>query len=42
MVLMMNYFDASYGFVFWQTLKMPDIFMLSFEEDKLIDVKRIW
>lgn len=42
MVLMMNYFDPSYGFVFWQTLEMPDIFMLSFDEDRLIDVKRIW
>lgn len=42
MVLMMNYFDNRYGFDFWKCLEMPDIYKLSFEENKLMEVERIW
>ncbi|WP_042148869.1 histidine phosphatase family protein [Paucisalibacillus sp. EB02] len=42
MVLMMNYFNHAYDFKFWQELEMPDIYKLSFEQDRLIHVKRIW
>ncbi|MFD1851746.1 histidine phosphatase family protein [Oceanobacillus bengalensis] len=42
MVLIMNYFDIQYGFDFWKGLEMPDIYKLSFNGKKLIDVQRIW
>lgn len=42
MVLIMNYFDRTYDFIFWQELEMPDIYKLSFEQDSLLDVIRIW
>lgn len=42
MVLIMNYFDNQYGFDFWKKLKMPDIYKLSFNGKKMIDVQRIW
>ena len=42
MVLIMNYFDSSYGFEFWNELEMPDIYKLSFDQKKLVHVKRIW
>ncbi|RFA33528.1 histidine phosphatase family protein [Virgibacillus dokdonensis] len=42
MVLMMSYFDNRYGFDFWKCLEMPDIYKLSFEEKKLMEVEQIW
>lgn len=42
MVLIMNYFDNQYGFDFWKKLEMPDIYKLSFNGKKMIDVQRIW
>lgn len=42
MVLIMNYFNKSYGYEFWTTLEMPDIYKLSFDGEKLMEVKRIW
>ncbi|GAB2535003.1 histidine phosphatase family protein [Gracilibacillus alcaliphilus] len=42
MVLMMNYFDAQYDFGFWQQLTMPDIYQLTFQEQELVGVKRLW
>ncbi|MGF7013884.1 2,3-bisphosphoglycerate-dependent phosphoglycerate mutase [Ornithinibacillus bavariensis] len=42
MVLMMSYFDKTYGYQFWRTLEMPDIYKLVFKNFSLIDVQRIW
>ncbi|MBO0992691.1 histidine phosphatase family protein [Bacillus sp. SD088] len=42
MVLMMNYFDPTYGFEFWKTLEMPDIYKCSFNGNKLKEVLRVW
>jgi len=42
MALMMNHFDKQYGFDFWQSTSMPDIYKLSFEEKKLKNSTRIW
>ncbi|MBN8192671.1 histidine phosphatase family protein [Bacillus sp. NTK074B] len=42
MVLIMNYFDKSYDIEFWKGLEMPDIFCLTFEDEYLRDVSRIW
>jgi 2,3-bisphosphoglycerate-dependent phosphoglycerate mutase len=42
MVLIMNYYDKKYNYNFWNSLNMPDIYKLSFEDVVLIGVKRIW
>ncbi|WP_047985945.1 histidine phosphatase family protein [Ornithinibacillus californiensis] len=42
MVLMMNYYNSKYGFEFWKQLEMPDIYVLTFDNSRLIDVNRIW
>ncbi|MGG0276835.1 histidine phosphatase family protein [Bacillus rhizoplanae] len=42
MVLIMNYFDSKYDFSFWKGLHMPDIYKLTFTEDQLIQVNRLW
>lgn len=43
MVLIMNFFDhQKYNFSFWQHLDMPDIYKLTFIEQELISVKRVW
>ncbi|MDF9296407.1 MULTISPECIES: histidine phosphatase family protein [Geobacillus] len=42
MVLIMNYFDKKYGFNFWKELGMPDIYKLSFNGKRMVDVQRIW
>ncbi|MNW55506.1 Phosphoserine phosphatase 1 [compost metagenome] len=42
MTLMMNYFDNTYGFEFWESTTMPDIYKLEFEENTLNNVTRLW
>lgn len=42
MVLIMNALDKRYDYSFWKQLEMPAIYKLSFHEDKLVDVQRIW
>ena len=42
MVLIMNYFDQKYDYNFWTELAMPDIYQLTFENENLIEVNRIW
>lgn len=42
MVLIMNHFDKRYDFNFWKSLDMPDIYKLTFENEYLVDVQRIW
>lgn len=42
MVLIMNYFDKSYDYEFWKQLEMPDIYRLSFESEKIINIRRLF
>jgi len=42
MVLIMNYFDVKYGFEFWKTLDMTDVYRLTFDNEHLQEMKRIW
>jgi len=42
MVLIMNYFDRKYDYEFWKNLTMPDIYKLSFQDNKFIQAERIW
>ncbi|MCJ8010871.1 histidine phosphatase family protein [Paenibacillus sp. KQZ6P-2] len=42
MTLIMNYFDPAYDFEFWRSTSMPDIYKLTFETNRLIEVARCW
>ena len=42
MTLMINYFDANYGFEFWESTSMPDIYKLEIEENMLKSITRLW
>ncbi|WNS74983.1 histidine phosphatase family protein [Bacillus sp. DTU_2020_1000418_1_SI_GHA_SEK_038] len=42
MVLIMNYFDQQYDFLFWKKLDMPDIYKLTFDGRELRNVTRLW
>ncbi|MGC7945408.1 MULTISPECIES: histidine phosphatase family protein [Bacillus] len=41
MVLLMNYFDSKYDFQFWKTLHMPDVYILTFDNNRFISAERI-
>ncbi|OKP98951.1 histidine phosphatase family protein [Paenibacillus sp. P46E] len=42
MTLMLNYFDSRFGYGFWQSTTMPDIYQLAFEGEKLVQITRKW
>lgn len=42
MVLIMNYFSKEYDFHFWKNLEMPDIYKLTFKDNQLQAVQRLW
>lgn len=42
MTIIMNYYDPRYDFAFWKKTTKPDIYKLSFENDTLTDVERLW
>lgn len=42
MVLIMNYYDNKYDYSFWTNLEMPDIYKLSFENEELVSINKIW
>ncbi|MNJ77143.1 hypothetical protein D3C77_745680 [compost metagenome] len=42
MTLMMNYYDPTYSFEFWESTTMPDIYKLEFQESNLKNVTRLW
>ncbi|KYG92120.1 histidine phosphatase family protein [Metasolibacillus sp. FSL H7-0170] len=41
LTLLLNYFDKQYDIEFWQSLKMPDIIVAKFANNKLISVERL-
>lgn len=42
MVLMLNYFDARYGYDFWKKLDMPDLYKATFENNTLMSVDKLY
>ncbi|MFS0869512.1 histidine phosphatase family protein [Paenibacillus xylanilyticus] len=43
MTLIFQHYDPSYGFDFWKSTTMPDIYKLEFDmEHKLVQVNRMW
>ncbi|HDR7947797.1 TPA: histidine phosphatase family protein [Bacillus toyonensis] len=41
MVLLMNYFDSKYDFQFWKIIQMPDVYKLTFDNNRFISAERI-
>ncbi len=42
MTIIMNYYDTSYGYDFWNSTSKPDIYKLTFEKNQLVKVERVW
>lgn len=42
MSIIMNHFDDRFDFEFWKKTTKPDLYKLTFEEDSLLEVKRLW
>ena len=42
MTALMNYYDRKYGYEFWASTSIPDIYKLIFSNEKFIEVKRTW
>lgn len=42
MTLMMGYFDSTYDLKFLQSTSKPDIYRMEFNEQELVNVKRLW
>jgi 2,3-bisphosphoglycerate-dependent phosphoglycerate mutase len=42
MTLMLNFCDKRYGYAFWESTSMPDIYKLRLEDSKLREVTRLW
>ena len=42
MTIIMNYYNKEYGFNFWNSTSMPDIYKLSFASYELKNVERLW
>ena len=42
MAAVMNSYDGRYGFEFWRSLTMPDIYRLDFDGQHLVRVERLW
>ncbi|KOO46222.1 histidine phosphatase family protein [Priestia koreensis] len=41
MMLMMNYYDAAYGYECWSQLRMPDLYKLTFSRQNLVTIQRV-
>lgn len=42
MTILLHYFDARYGYSFWEGTSKPDIYRARFEGDRLAEVERLW
>lgn len=42
LALMLNAFDPTLGYAFWQRLSFPDVYQVMFDETGLRDVQRVW
>lgn len=42
MTLILNYYDNSYGYEFWKALDMPDAYKLTFSNEKICNIEKVW
>lgn len=40
--LIINYYNKSYGYEFWNALDMPDAYRLTFKDIALTGIERVW
>jgi 2,3-bisphosphoglycerate-dependent phosphoglycerate mutase len=42
MTIIMNHYDDKYGFDFWNSTSKPDIYRMTFNQNQLEQVERVW
>jgi 2,3-bisphosphoglycerate-dependent phosphoglycerate mutase len=42
MTIIMNYYDSNYGFEFWNNTSKPDIYKMTFYDNRLDRIDRVW
>ncbi|MNI38759.1 putative phosphoserine phosphatase 2 [compost metagenome] len=42
MTIMMNYYNSNYGFEFWNQTSKPDIYQMTFIDNYLEGIERVW
>ncbi|MDO3410544.1 histidine phosphatase family protein [Saccharibacillus sp. CPCC 101409] len=42
MTLMLNGFDSRFGYEFWTSTTMPDIYRMTLDGEKAVEVRRLW
>lgn len=42
MTIILNHFDETYGYDFWESTTKPDIYRLAFDDTQLVSVDRLW
>jgi 2,3-bisphosphoglycerate-dependent phosphoglycerate mutase len=42
MTIIMNYYDKNYGFEFWNSTSKPDIYKMTFSDNRLERIDRVW
>ncbi|WP_223068332.1 histidine phosphatase family protein [Paenibacillus caui] len=42
MTIILNYYHSAFGYEFWKRSSMPDIYKLTFDQNQLESVERIW
>lgn len=42
MTIIMNFYEPSYGFEFWESTSKPDIYRMTFNRNQLDRIERIW
>jgi|LGOV01.1.fsa_nt_gb 2,3-bisphosphoglycerate-dependent phosphoglycerate mutase len=42
MTMIMKYYDDSFGFEFWESTSMPDMYIMTFNKNSLLKIERNW
>jgi len=42
MTIIMNYYEDEYGYDFWRSTSMPDVYRVTFNNGELEEIKRFW
>jgi 2,3-bisphosphoglycerate-dependent phosphoglycerate mutase len=42
LALILQHFDSTIGFSFWESLTMPDIYQLDCDDGKPVSIQRLW
>ncbi len=42
MTIILNHYNNTYDFSFWESTTMPDLYRMDFDGDELVEVERLW